>query len=99
MKNIFTQNTGINKKSLQSFVGKDSSAFKYFYTETSTRVFSLILYIVKKRDLANQVLEQTYLQIWEETPNRSSARVTAIDYILILAKNNSTKALRKIPHL
>ena len=94
MRNTFTKNTDINRNLLQPILGKDTDAFKYLYKETSPSVFSLILYFVKKRDLADHVLEQTYLQIWGDTSNSSLAQGKVIDYMLILAKNNAIEALR-----
>jgi len=93
MKTATSENTNTSRKPLPSFFNKDTNAFKNLYEETSTAAFSLILYIVKKKDLANQILEQTYLQIWDNISNYSSVHDKLVDYILLLAKKNAVNAL------
>ena len=43
---------------------RDTRAFQTLYQLTSPRLYSLALYLVNNKQLAEEVLQQTYLSIW-----------------------------------
>lgn len=94
MINTFRQTKDVDRKLLQCIDSKDIGAFQLLYKETSPRMFSLILYIVKQRSSAEQVLLQTYLQIWRDASKNSFDQGRAIDRMLGIAKNNAIEALQ-----
>ena len=43
---------------------KDAPAFKTLYAATRRKLFSVILPLVKRRYLAEEVLQETYVRVW-----------------------------------
>ena len=56
---------------------KDPAAFKALYNATSPRLFSVLMGMLKNESLAEDILQDSYLKIWEKAKifkaNKSSA--------------------------
>ena len=50
---------------LQRVAQRDRAAFKILYDATSPKLYGIILRILSRRDLADEVLQEVYVKIWE----------------------------------
>lgn len=72
---------------------RDKAAFGELYEETRRLVFAVCLGIVKDRGVAEEVMQETFVTVWTETPKfRGHGYKT---WILTVAKNKSINTLRK----
>jgi RNA polymerase sigma-70 factor, ECF subfamily len=73
---------------------KDAAAFAEFYDRTSPVLFTLAKSIVIDAALAEDVLQEVYLQIWEKAEVFDPALGKPISWALALTRNKSLDRLR-----
>lgn len=88
-------NTKINEL-LQCSAQKDQFAFKCLYEETSARLFSQVLHLVRRRSLAEEVLQEAYLKIWKRADSYDSTKGSVIGWMSVIARNTALDALRSL---
>jgi RNA polymerase sigma factor (sigma-70 family) len=76
---------------------QDQSAFTALFKEMSVRVSSIALRITDSVQLAEEVTEDTFFQIWRQAPRFDPSRGTAKAWILTIARSRALDALRSIP--
>ncbi len=74
---------------------RDRTAFAALYDRYAPRAFGLILRIIRNRTDAEDVLQETFLQVWNQAarfdPNRSAPDV----WLLLIARSRAVDRLRK----
>lgn len=78
-------------------VQQDQSAFALLFKAMSVRVNSLALRITGNVQLAEEVTEDTFFQVWRQAPRFDPARGTAKAWILTIARSRALDARRNIP--
>lgn len=76
-------------------VDRDQAALAALYDATSARVFGLVLRITQRRALAEEVLADTYWQVWRQAPRFDAQRGAAITWLLAIARSRAIDALRR----
>lgn len=66
------------------------------YTRDSRWLYSVILHIVRKPELADEVLQEAMLKIWRSADTYSPALGAAKGWIYTVARNQALNALRKL---
>lgn len=79
---------------LQKVAKKDSSALNLLYDLTSPQVYGLICHLVKDHLLAEEVLSDTYLYVWNNAKNYDRERGKPVTWLLILARSRAFDRLR-----
>jgi RNA polymerase sigma-70 factor (ECF subfamily) len=82
---------------IKRVVGQDRAAFSSLYNTVSSRVFSLAWRITGNMHLAEDVVEETFFQVWRQAPRFDPARGTAIAWILTIARSRALDTRRRIP--
>ena len=82
---------------LSRCVLRDRKAFETLYRLSSPRLFSALLRIFNRRDLAEDVLQEVYIKIWDNAHLYHEQKGTAITWMLTLARNKAIDWLRKMP--
>lgn len=72
----------------------DEGAFADFYDCTSPRAFGLVLRVVKDQGLAEEVLQEVYLQVWSRCRDFDSRRGSAISWLLAVAHRRAVDRVR-----
>ena len=72
----------------------DTLALENLYNATKSSVYAYALSILKNKDLAEEVLQDTYINIYENA-NLYNSKNKPLAWILTIAKNNSLKKLNK----
>ena len=80
---------------VQRVVGRDEKALEALYDATSARVHGLVWRIVQRAALAEEVVEDTYWQVWRQAPRFDGARGRPMTWLLAMARSRAIDALRR----
>lgn len=67
----------------------DQAAMARLYDSTQRVVFTLVVRLVGDRDLADEVLLDTYLQVWQRAPSFDAARGEVMTWLLTIARSRA----------
>ncbi len=85
---------GADRRLLERVIGGDSAALRTIYDRCSGRVFGISLRILGTRPDAEEVLQETFLEVWkrarEYDPNRGSVE----GWVVTIARSRSIDRLR-----
>ena len=73
---------------------QDFAAFDAVYELTSAKLFGIILRILHRRELAEEVLQEVYLKIWERAGDFDPSRASPITWMAVLARNRALDCAR-----
>jgi RNA polymerase sigma-70 factor, ECF subfamily len=73
----------------------DRAAFTILYSATSAKLYGIILRILKRRALADEVLQEVYVRIWNNAGNFDPARSSPITWMATIARNRALDEARK----
>ncbi len=76
-------------------VESDEAALAALYDAMVGRVYGLALRITRQVQLAEEVAEDTFWQIWRQAPRFDVARGTAMAWIMTMARSRALDALRR----
>jgi len=74
---------------------QDERALEALYDATAARVNGLVLRITQRAALAEEVLEDTYWQVWRQAPRFDAARGRPTTWLLAMARSRAIDALRR----
>lgn len=72
----------------------DRAAFKQVYEATSAKLLGVCLRILLDRQLAEDVLQDTYLTVWRKASTFDPSRASPITWLVTIARNRSIDRLR-----
>lgn len=70
-------------------------ALEALYDATSGRVHGLVLRITQRRALAEEVVEDTFWQVWRQAPRYDASRGRPLAWLLAMARSRAIDALRR----
>lgn len=73
---------------------RDQRAFENLYDLYGKLLYSLILSIVKKQGDAEDVLQETFLQVWEKAPTFNAAKGNVYGWMVTLARHRAIDRIR-----
>jgi RNA polymerase sigma-70 factor (ECF subfamily) len=76
-------------------VHQDQRALERLYDTTAPRVHGLVLRIVGRRALAEEVVEDTFWQVWRQAARFDPARGRPMTWLLAMARSRAIDALRR----
>jgi RNA polymerase sigma-70 factor (ECF subfamily) len=79
---------------IDAIVDQDERALAALYDATFTRVFGLVRRIVRSTALAEEVVEDTYFQVWRQAVRFDPARGQALTWLLAIARSRAIDAVR-----
>lgn len=74
---------------------RDERALTALYDATASRVYGLVLRVVRRAALAEEVVEDTYFQVWRQALRFDPARGHALAWLLAMARSRAIDALRR----
>lgn len=80
---------------IERIARQDARAFEALYDATAARVHGLVRRLTQRAALAEEVLEETYWQVWREAPRFDAARGRPITWLLSMARSRAIDALRR----
>lgn len=73
----------------------DSGAFEQLYDRTSAKLLGVCLRILRRRQDAEEVLQDSYLSIWQRAGAFDRTRGTAMTWLITLVRNRALDRLRQ----
>jgi RNA polymerase sigma-70 factor, ECF subfamily len=74
----------------------DRTAFASLYTATSAKLYGIIVGILKRRDLADEILQDVYLKIWQMAGDYDVAKGSPITWMAAIARNRAIDEVRRV---
>ena len=97
MTDLRTMASGSNELEclLARMSGRDEAAFERLYAATRRKLFSTVLPIVKRRHLAEEVVQEAYVRIWLNAASYRPSLGTPMLWMIIIARNLAIDIARK----
>ena len=73
---------------------QDRAAFERLYQLTAPRLYNLCLRMMKRRDLAEDVLQEAFLQIWRDAPRFNPDRAAPMTWMGSIVRHRALDTLR-----
>jgi RNA polymerase sigma-70 factor (ECF subfamily) len=73
----------------------DQAAFERLYGETRAKLYGVLLRILSKPELADEVLREVYLKVWDGAEKFDSTIATPITWMVAIARNQAIDRIRK----
>ena len=73
---------------------KHQPAFKKLYEQTSPKLYSLALRYMKRPSLAEEVLQESYIKIWDKASRYDSSQGNAIAWMSVITRNTALDTKR-----
>ena len=80
---------------LKRVARKDRAAFAEVYKATSAKLYGVALRILKRRDIADEVLQEVYVRIWERAGDFNPDRASPISWMATIARNRALDEVRR----
>lgn len=80
---------------VERIIDRDERALALLYDATSARVHGLVLRITRRAALAEEVVEDTFWQVWRQAPRFDAARGKVVTWLLAMARSRAIDALRR----
>lgn len=80
---------------LDRIAARDDSALKSLYESTSSRLFGLALRVVRHRDAAEDVLQDSFLTIWRSAGSYRASLSPPMAWMGLIVRSRALDALRK----
>lgn len=82
---------------LQATANGDRQAFARLYDKTAPQLFGLALGILKRRDWAEEALQDAYTRIWRSAHRYDAGKGTGISWVVTIARNTALSTLMRRP--
>jgi RNA polymerase sigma-70 factor (ECF subfamily) len=73
----------------------DNAAFDRLYAATRAKLYGVVLRILRRADLAEEVMQDTYLRVWRSAGEFDSSLATPITWMVAIARNRALDVVRK----
>ena len=80
---------------VEAIADHDERALSALYDASVSRVYGLVLRLVRRPALADEVVEETYFQVWRQAPRFDPARGRAMTWLLGMARSRAIDAIRR----
>ena len=74
--------------------GRDQSAFSYLYDNYSAALYGVIYKMLENRELAEDVLQESFLKIWNNFSNYDSSKGRLFTWMLNITRNLTIDTIR-----
>jgi RNA polymerase sigma-70 factor (ECF subfamily) len=75
----------------------DAAAFERVYQATAAKLYGVVLRIVRRADVAHEVMIETYLKVWTTAGEFDPAAASPLTWMLALARNRAIDLVRAEP--
>ena len=73
----------------------DSAAFERLYGATRAKLYGVLLRILGRPELADEVMQETYLKVWKSAASFDPAIASPITWMVAIARNRGIDIVRK----
>ena len=80
---------------LARVAARDREAFAAVYKATSAKLWGIVVRILPRRDIAEDVLQDVYVRIWERAVSFDPAKASPITWMATIARNRAIDEVRR----
>ena len=80
---------------LASVAKGDEAAFERLYAATRAKLFGVVLRILRRQDLAEEVVQEAYVKIWHSAGQFNPSLASPITWMVSIARNRAIDVVRK----
>ncbi len=80
---------------LAAVAERDEAAFERLYAATRAKLFGVVLRILQRQDLAEEVLQEAYVKIWNGAAQFNPELSSPITWMVSIARNRAIDVVRK----
>ena len=80
---------------LRSVANGDRTAFASLYTATSAKLYGIILRILRRRDISDEILQDVYLKVWQMAGDYDLTKGSPITWMATIARNRAIDEVRR----
>jgi len=73
----------------------DEAAFERLYAATRAKLYGVVLRILRRQDLAEEVIQETYVKIWSSAGQFNPGLSSPITWMASIARNRAIDLVRK----
>ena len=73
----------------------DEAAFARLYAATRAKLYGVVVRILRRDDLADEVMQDAYLRIWRNAGQFDPLRASPITWMVAIARNRALDLLRR----
>src|ERR1043166_8253006 len=73
----------------------DEAAFERLYAATRAKLFGVVLRILRRQDLAEEVIQEAYVRIWNSAGQFNPGTASPITWMVSIARNRAIDVVRK----
>jgi RNA polymerase sigma-70 factor (ECF subfamily) len=73
----------------------DRAAFERLYGATRAKLYGVVLRILRRHDLADEVMQEVYLKIWNSAGQFNPGVASPITWMVTIARNRAIDLVRK----
>lgn len=81
---------------VQGMIARNEASLAELYDCTLSKVYGLALKITRRHDLAEDVVEDTYYQAWQEATRFDSSRGPTMAWLMMICRSRAIDALRRL---
>ena len=81
--------------SLAGVAHGDIQAFERVYAATSARVYGIVVRLVGRRDIADEILQEVYLRVWLRAAEFDPMRGSPITWLATIARNRALDEVKR----
>jgi RNA polymerase sigma-70 factor, ECF subfamily len=75
---------------------RDRVAFDALYEATSSKLYGVVLRILQRKDVADDVLQDVYVKVWERAGAFDAAKGSAITWMATIARHTALDQIRRV---
>lgn len=80
---------------LASVAKGDEAAFERLYAATRAKLFGVVLRILRRQDLAEEVVQEAYVKIWHSAGQFNPSLASPVTWMVSIARNRAIDVVRK----
>lgn len=73
----------------------DAAAFRLLYEATSPKLFGFALRILNKRELAEEVLQESFVRVWKSASTYEPALASPLTWLTTIVRNQAFDLIRR----
>src|SRR5438270_4335939 len=74
---------------------RDQAAFERLYGATRAKLYGVVLRILRRQDLAEEVIQETYIKVWNSAGQFNPGLSSPITWMVSIARNRAIDVVRK----
>lgn len=74
---------------------RDEAALRTLYEQTSPRLFGLAMRVLRRRDAAEDVLQEAFLTVWRTAPDYRASLSPPLAWLGLIVRSRALDSLRK----